>query len=317
MIAHESLDVKAGSRKKTLRAILVCPRCRQPLEWGTTRCSCVECGTEYPIENGVPTLLPGSSVDTVGGANLPENAQLRASLRSRPWLRRLVDAARPPLPYDRHGRWEGQRAFEAALPRTAADGALLLDLGAGEGRDDQLAGLSVAARAAMIRTDIHTTPTVDFVADAHQIPLPSNVLDGVIIQGVVEHVARPWEIAEEITRVLRPGGVVFCEAPFVQWYHDDPSDYYRFTEHGLREIFRGCDRVDSGVAIGPVSGVIGVGRELIPSLFTSAYVYWPLKWMLGWVSYPFILADRLFRKSPRAKVVALAVYLVARKRKME
>ena len=248
------------------------------------------------------------------GRSQPENARLHEELARRPWLRRIVNAVRPPLPYDRHGRWHGQRTFESELVRTATTTPLVLDLGSGTGETQQLAGLSTTMRATILRSDIQPSLRVSFVSDAHTIPMGDGTLDGVILQGVLEHVARPWDIAAEVIRVLKPGGVVFCEAPFVQWYHEDPKDYYRFTEDGLREIFRGCDFIESGVAIGPVGGVIGVSRELLPVLFTSPYIYWPLKWGLAWLTLPFILLDRLYRHRPRAKTIALAVYLVARKR---
>jgi len=242
---------------------------------------------------------------------VPENQQMRAALATRPWLRRLVDAVRPPLPYDLHGRRVGQQRFEAELgPRQSVR---VLDLGSGEGREDQLPGLSANTRARIMCADLKPGVDVDFVSDAHFIPLRDNCLDGVVLQGVVEHVPRPWVIAQEIVRVLKPGGVVYCEAPFVQWYHDDPGDYYRFTEAGLIEMFKPCECVESGVAIGPVGAVVGVARELPAMMFTSPYVYWPLKWALSWLTYPLVALDILYRGRPRSKTVALGVYLVGRK----
>lgn len=297
-----------------VQAILACPLCRHQLVWRDASCVCSSCGTTYPIEQGVPNLLPPAAgralrEDAVGA----ENARLRQELEGHPWLKRLVEATQPPLPYDRHGRWIGQRAFDRSIPRRPGLQPLVLDLGSGGKGDAQILGLSEETMAHLIRTDMKAGVGIDFVADAHHIPMADGVLDGVVFQGVVEHVARPWLIAAEIVRVLRPGGVVFCEAPFIQWYHEDPKDYYRFTEDGLKALFDGCASVDSGVAIGPVGGVLGVSRELVPILFDHRYLYWPIKWVLAWLTYPAILLDRFYRRRPRSKTVALAVYLVARK----
>ena len=263
---------------------------------------------------GVPNLLPPEARqalrDDVASA---ENDRLRRELERHPRLRTFIDAIRPPLPYDRHGRWIGQRTFDRSIPRRPGQVPLILDLGSGGKGDVQLQGLSAETKARLIRTDMRTDVAVDFVSDAHHIPLPDSVLDGVVFQGVVEHVARPWLIAAEIVRVLRPGGVVFCEAPFIQWYHEDPKDYYRFTEDGLKALFEPCQSIESGVSIGPVGGVVGVMRELAPILFSHRYLYWPLKWVLAWLTYPVVLLDRLYRHRPRAKTIALAVYVVARK----
>lgn len=246
------------------------------------------------------------------GSEGAENGRLRRQLQGYPRLRRLVEALRPPLPYDLHGRMLGQRAFEAALPSQRR--GPVLDLGSGRPGNGQWPGISPGLATTIIATDLYPGPGVAFAADAHNIPIANDTLDGVILQGVVEHVARPWIVAKEVVRVLRPGGVVFCEAPFVQWFHEDPSDYFRFTENGLREMFENCDVVESGVAVGPVGAAIGIGRELLPILFTSPYLYWPLKWVLAWLTSPLILFDRLYRNRPRARTIALGVYLVARKR---
>jgi uncharacterized protein YbaR (Trm112 family)/SAM-dependent methyltransferase len=300
--------------RSDLRAALVCAQCRHALTWSERACVCVSCQTAYPIEGGIPNLLPPAAARSLqdDGARA-ENARLRAELGRHVWLRWIIDVIRPPLPYDRHGRFAGQRVFDAAIPRQPGREPLVLDLGAGEGGDDQLAGLCDATRANLVQSDMRSGARVDFISDAHRIPLANDALDGVVFQGVAEHVARPWLIAAEIVRVLKPGGVVYCEAPFIQWYHEDPKDYYRFTEDGLRALFDGCTCLDSGVAIGPVGGVVGVARELVPMLFTSPYFYWPLKWVLAWLTYPLVLLDRLYRRRPRGKTVALGVYLVARK----
>lgn len=242
----------------------------------------------------------------------PENAQLRQELGRRPWLAQLVNAARPPLPYDRHGRWCAQRKFEASLLSMVAD-PVVLDVGSGGDDERELAGFSDGLKQRLIRTDLFAGRRTDFVADAHCLPVNDASIDGVILQGVVEHVARPWVIAQEIIRVLKPGGFVYCDAPFVQWYHEDPKDYYRFTEDGLKQLFEGCECVESGVAIGPVGAFVGVGREVIPSLFSNRYIYWSLKWLIAWLTLPFMLFDVLYRGRPRAKTIALGVYLIARK----
>lgn len=297
-----------------LKGILACPLCRELLVWEDTQCRCRACSRVYAIVSGTPDLLPPDSVRSLRHATATsENSRLRAMLAQRPWLRRLIEVVRPPLPYDRHGRWEGQRVFDQALPSTPGAAPILLDLGSGKGSDHQLRGLREQTRERVLRTDIHPGGHADFLADAHFIPMCDGTVDGVILQGVVEHVARPWEIAAEIVRVLKPGGVVYCDAPFVQWYHEDPKDYYRFTEDGLKELFRGCECVQSGVAIGPVGATIGIGRELLPILFTSPFLYWPLKWLIAWMTAPFVLLDRFYRKRPRAKTIALGVYVVVRK----
>jgi len=49
--------------------------------------------------------------------------------------------------------------------------------------------------------------------DLGRLPFPTGHFDAVVITHVLEHLQRPLELAPEITRVLRKGGLVYCETP--------------------------------------------------------------------------------------------------------
>lgn len=107
--------------------------------------------------------------------------------------------------------------------------------------------------------DIYDSPNVEFIADAHNIPVRDEYFDLVIIQAVLEHVLNPAEVVFELTRVLKKGGVVYAETPFMQHVHEGAFDFTRFTESGHRYLFRNFERLDSGYTK-------GVGTSLIWSL---------------------------------------------------
>jgi rfaE bifunctional protein nucleotidyltransferase chain/domain len=48
-----------GERERRLRALLVCPRCRGPLTWGTGETRCLACRRRYPVNDGIPEMDPG------------------------------------------------------------------------------------------------------------------------------------------------------------------------------------------------------------------------------------------------------------------
>lgn len=56
---------------------------------------------------------------------------------------------------------------------------------------------------------------------------------------VLEHVRRPWEMAANLTRLLRPGGALYVAVPWVWRYHPYPDDYFRFSWRGVAELFPG------------------------------------------------------------------------------
>ncbi len=99
----------------------------------------------------------------------------------------------------------------------------------------------------LIAFDIYISDHVQFVADAHQIPLPDNYFDCVIIQAVLEHVLEPQKVVKEIYRVLKKQGIVYAETPFLAQVHEGAYDFTRFTESGHRYLFKQFELIDSGI----------------------------------------------------------------------
>lgn len=60
--------------------------------------------------------------------------------------------------------------------------------------------------------------------------------DVVVSANALEHCQRPWEVAQNVLQVLKPGGYVIFVAPFMWPLHDFPSDYFRFTGAGLASL---------------------------------------------------------------------------------
>jgi SAM-dependent methyltransferase len=82
----------------------------------------------------------------------------------------------------------------------------------------------------------------DILADAHNLPLSDNSVDGIICKSTLEHLKEPIKAVDEIYRVLKPRGKCFITAPFLTPYHG--NDYWRFTEDGVRYLFRKFKKVE-------------------------------------------------------------------------
>jgi len=102
----------------------------------------------------------------------------------------------------------------------------------------------------LIAFDVYSSPFVQFIADGHAIPLADASVDGVIVQAVLEHVTDPWMVSAEIHRVLRSGGIVYADTPFMQQVHEGPYDFTRFTDSGHRYLFKQFEHIDSGAVAG-------------------------------------------------------------------
>jgi SAM-dependent methyltransferase len=134
----------------------------------------------------------------------------------------------------------------------------------------------------LVGTDVYASPNTALVADAHKLPFEDGVFDGVWVQAVLEHVLEPATIVDEIHRVLRRGGLVYAETPFMQQVHERAYDFSRFTQSGHRWLFKRFSEISAG----PIGGAgvaliwsiryfcraLGAGDKL--SLLISLPFFW-------------------------------------------
>ena len=84
---------------------------------------------------------------------------------------------------------------------------------------------------------LHKNQYLDMVVDLNQkLPIESNSFDTVLLTDVLEHIANPLSLIEELARVLLPDGHLIVTVPFFYWVHEAPHDYYRYTEHALQRF---------------------------------------------------------------------------------
>lgn len=73
--------------------------------------------------------------------------------------------------------------------------------------------------------------------DAMALPYENESLDIILSDQMLEHVKKPWIAADEMLRVLKPGGLLICTTCFMQRWHP-PAVYFTFHPDGLRELFQ-------------------------------------------------------------------------------
>ncbi len=135
----------------------------------------------------------------------------------------------------------------------------------------------------IIAFDIYASPHIQFIADAHQIPLDSESFDAVIVQAVLEHVLEPSMVVDEIFRVLKSNGIVYAETPFMQQVHEGPYDFTRFSESGHRYLFRRFDCLSSGASSGPGTAFVWSAEYLARAIFRSNVAGKVVKALLLWM----------------------------------
>jgi SAM-dependent methyltransferase len=99
-------------------------------------------------------------------------------------------------------------------------------------------GLRPAVQKNCLYLEVYPSVTADLIVDPDcTYPIRSSVLDGIGCFAVLEHVTKPWLVVDEIHRMLRPGGRVFIDWPFLQPVHGYPSHYFNATRKGLMSMF--------------------------------------------------------------------------------
>jgi glycosyltransferase involved in cell wall biosynthesis/SAM-dependent methyltransferase len=85
----------------------------------------------------------------------------------------------------------------------------------------------------------------DLYGDIHEIPFRDDTFGLVFSQAVFEHVRQPFEAAQELIRVTRPGGLIITEVAFLQPLHAVPYHFFNMTTWGVEELFKSCTILES------------------------------------------------------------------------
>jgi SAM-dependent methyltransferase len=87
-----------------------------------------------------------------------------------------------------------------------------------------------------LNPDRYGSGEIDVVSDSTALPVATDSVDTVLSNQVLEHLREPGIAVDEMARILKPGGVAIITAPHIWGVHEEPHDYYRFTQFGLRYL---------------------------------------------------------------------------------
>ena len=106
---------------------------------------------------------------------------------------------------------------------------LYLDLGC---------GLRARMHENCLYTEVYASVSADVIVPSDcSYPFMDASFDGIGCFAVLEHTRMPWKVASEIYRMLKPGGKIWIDWPFLQPVHGYPSHYFNATREGLASLF--------------------------------------------------------------------------------
>jgi SAM-dependent methyltransferase len=167
----------------------------------------------------------------------------------------------------------------------------------------------------IINLDKYPYKNVDIIATAEKLPFKDSSCQGAISIVLSEHLKQPHTHIEEIFRVLESGGLMYAIVPFIVGYHSAPFDYYRWTEDGVKQLFKQFQIIEFGVAGGPTSGFLWIFQEWIAILlsFNCRILYKFLLMLLMLVTFPVKFLDLILSKYRFARKIASSFYVLVKK----
>jgi len=230
---------------------LCCPECHSFLENAHHAVACVKCGISYSIIDGVPRF-----VDLEGGKNIQHWDEMQNSTKRAKAYSRIKNIVSSEYHKTKH---------ISNFIKKIKSGAAVVELGSGNRK----------LTDSIVNVDLFPFPNVSVVADITKTPFPSESIDYIIIDTVLEHVQEPHRVVSEIFRMLKPGGEVLCIAPFIFPYHGYPKHYFNFSADGLQYLFGNFSACKISFDMGPTSAITHLISEYFALAFsrnTTAYM---------------------------------------------
>ncbi len=138
-------------------------------------------------------------------------------------------------------------------------GKKVLDLGAGKGHFRDL-----FKDSNYTSVDFYPYENIDIVADLTEpLPFKTESWDYIILSNVLEHISKPRELLKECHRILKKDGKLLITVPFFIKLHQQPYDFYRYTEYALRDLLSDFHDIE----IKKLGNISDIHRAILKDLF--------------------------------------------------
>ncbi len=116
-------------------------------------------------------------------------------------------------------------------------GSRILDAGAGEAPYKHLFSHVEYESADFEKVDKPYAKSTYVCNLCERIPVEDNRFDYIVFNQTMEHLETPESALSELHRVLKPGGKLLCTVPLFYEEHEQPYDFFRYTQFSHRRLF--------------------------------------------------------------------------------
>jgi SAM-dependent methyltransferase len=281
----------------TLVSAMECRQCRGELMLEGDALVCTRCAARHEMKDGAAIFDAAELPTAPAEVGDPLIAKLKQAFKPYNRLYYVLVRIAGALFVGK----TGEQAF-----RNLPKGSIILNLGSGP---------KILSKD-IVNVDGCYFPGVAVVAPAESLPFKTSSIDAIICECLLEHVPDPVRIVAEMERVIKPGGSVYVSIPFMDAYHSNPDDYYRWTTSGLKQLMSAFEPVELRTGFGPTSSFISAFANWIGVLlsFGSKTLYQLITLGLMVLLSPLKLLDYVLKEFPYATNSALGFYFIGKKR---
>jgi SAM-dependent methyltransferase len=172
--------------------------------------------------------------------------------------------------------------------------------------------------------DIKKFENVDIVVDAEIMSsvLGHNSYDYIVACKMLEHTPHPWKVIEEISKVLKPGGILYLSVPWIFPVHAEPYDFFRFSIFALKSLVKdaGLLEIECGSEESSHAAFHIFIKYYLCEIFSfnNSMVFYSLEYFFSWVLYPLEIIEGLLGKRKRTVYyIDSGLYIIAQKYKKQ
>lgn len=299
------LNSEFNNLKQKLYSKIKCPECNSESDLkykASENIICNKCRTKFPVVKSVPILFSKQSKKNLGvQLNSDSREQMiKEYSTGKSFLKNLKKFIKvPDLFYNLVDRMRLHRTFTY----DENPEKIVLNIGGGPTREDKN----------VLNLNIDLFNNVEIVADAHNLPFNSDSMDSVMIAAVLEHVQNPDRVVEETYRVLKKGGFIYAETPFLQHFHGYPNHFQNYTLIGHDYLFRKFKKIESGPTTGSFSTIAILILNLFEDLIENKYIRKVVLFIVASILYPFKFLDYFVKNNKNVYKLTNGVYFLGQK----
>jgi SAM-dependent methyltransferase len=290
-----------------VRELFRCPQCRGGCliaHMTENELVCAQCRQVFPVSNERPVLLRNDNLLFRVDDYIAEHTPSRVST-----LHKVAERFVPGLSVN----LSRERILGVMRDQLIKSNKPIVLVVGSAGQRKWLNERLQYGESVIVYSDIDIDADIDLFCDAHDLPFHDGCFDAVVTTAVLEHVMYPERAASEIARVLKVGGLLYSELPFIQQVHEGAYDFTRYTLGGHRRLFNRFDELDAGMVAGPGTSLAWSIENFVLAFFIGKKVRLLMKIFVrlgfSWFRY----FDYLLKKRPQAMDGASCTYLYGRK----